>query len=132
MNDPFDALNAVGFPCRGSDPFDGLAPMSGRQTDHQDRPPPRGSQEITPTRASDRSVEELLHHWRAVIGEAPKGFPRDFALAIQKARRRPAWQPTDKQLAIMRRMVAELFTHLDQAETDGGSDADGLVLIERE
>ncbi len=63
-----------------------------------------------------RTLDELFHHWRAVIGAAPKGFPRDFALSIQKARRRPGWTPTPKQEAIMRQMVAELFTHADSGE----------------
>lgn len=65
---------------------------------------------------SDRNTEHLLHHWRAVIGAAPEGFPRDFALSIQKARRRPGWNPSPKQEAIMRQMVAELFTHADSGE----------------
>lgn len=64
----------------------------------------------------ERSLDELLHHWRAVIGAAPKGFSRDFALSIQRHRRRPDWQPTPKQLALMRQMVAELFTHVDAGE----------------
>jgi hypothetical protein len=65
---------------------------------------------------SQRTVDELLHHWRAVIGAAPKGFPRDFALSIQKKRRQPGWVPTPRQEAIMRQMVAELFTHADSGE----------------
>jgi hypothetical protein len=65
---------------------------------------------------SQKTIDELLHHWRAVIGAAPKGFPRDFALSIQKNRRKPGWIPTPKQEAIMRQMVAELFTHTDRGE----------------
>ncbi len=82
------------------------------------------------------NVDELLFNWRAVIGQAPKGFPRDFALSIQKARKRPGWQPTAKQLALIRRMVSELFTHADPAPVEGlplfGSKApDDVDLIER-
>ncbi|MBS0573122.1 MAG: hypothetical protein JSS08_07715 [Proteobacteria bacterium] len=71
-----------------------------------------------------RPLDELLFHWRAVIGAAPEGFPRDFALSIQKQRRRPGWEPTDRQMAIMRRMVAELFTQMDVGEVqliEGGA-----------
>lgn len=70
-----------------------------------------------------RPLDELLHHWRAVIGAAPEGWARDFALSIQKQRRRAGWHPTDKQLALMRRMVAELFTHKEAGDV--------LELVER-
>jgi hypothetical protein len=73
---------------------------------------------------SDRTVAELLFHWRAVIGAAPKGFPRDFALSIQKQRRRRDWKPSTKQEALMRQMVAELFTHREAGEVqliEGGT-----------
>ena len=73
---------------------------------------------------------ELLHHWRAVIGSSPKGFPRDFAPSIQKARKRPTWQPSERQLALMQRMVSELFTSRDDLPLFDGAD-DDLVLIER-
>lgn len=82
-----------------------------------------------------RSLDELLFHWRTVIGQAPEGFPRNFALSIQRARKRPAWQPTVKQMAVMRRMVAELFTHADTQPPEGlplfgGSGANDVDLIE--
>lgn len=69
-------------------------------------------------------IDQLLHHWRAVIGAQPKGFTRNFALSIQKARRRPGWEPTAKQEAIMRRLVAELFIYRDSGEVqliEGGA-----------
>jgi hypothetical protein len=64
---------------------------------------------------SGRDLDQLLFHWRTVIGAAPEGWARDFALSIQKARRRPAWEPSAKQLSIMRRMVSELFTEHGEA-----------------
>lgn len=72
-----------------------------------------------------RTLEELLFHWRAVIGAAPKGFARNFALSIQKARGRANWQPSAKQLSLMQSMVSDLFTH-------GGTtdDEEELELIE--
>jgi hypothetical protein len=73
---------------------------------------------------SERTIDDLLHHWRAVIGSAPKGFARDFALSIQKHRSKPGWQPTARQLVVMRRMVSELFTH--------GQAGEALELVERD
>jgi hypothetical protein len=72
-----------------------------------------------------RSLDELLFHWRAVIGAAPKGWARNFALSIQKASRKPDWHPSAKQLPLMQRMVSDLFTQRDPAE-----DEDDLELIE--
>ncbi|MBW6506726.1 MAG: hypothetical protein K0B00_08265 [Rhodobacteraceae bacterium] len=69
---------------------------------------------------TERNLEQLLFHWRAVIGKAPAGWARGFALSIQKARSRPGWQPTPKQLGLMHQMVDELFTH--------AGDGDGEVI----
>ncbi|WP_050525526.1 hypothetical protein [Pseudorhodobacter aquimaris] len=65
-----------------------------------------------------RTVDELLFHWRAVIGAAPKGFARNFALSIQKARGRADWQPSAKQLSLMNSMVSDLFMHGGNTEDD--------------
>ena len=67
---------------------------------------------------TERNVDELLHHWRTVIGSAPEGWARNFALSIQRARRRPAWEPTEKQLRVMRHLVSDLFVNGDSAEVD--------------
>lgn len=77
-----------------------------------------------------RTVDELLFHWRQVIAVAPKGWARDFALSIQKARRRSGWQPSAKQLALMRRMVPELFTDRDNGPLFEGSGGADVELIE--
>lgn len=55
----------------------------------------------------DTEVDRLLFSWRRVIG-ASTGWARDFALSIQRARKRPGWTPSPKQLAVMQRLVAEL------------------------
>lgn len=55
----------------------------------------------------DVEVDDLLFRWGRVIADA-QGWARDFALSIQRARKRPGWKPTAKQLAVMQRMVAEL------------------------
>lgn len=55
----------------------------------------------------DVEVDHLLFRWGRVIADA-QGWARDFALSIQRARKKPGWKPTAKQLAVMQRMVAEL------------------------
>lgn len=55
----------------------------------------------------DAEVDHLLFRWGRVIADA-QGWARDFALSIQRARKKPGWKPTAKQLAMMQRMVAEL------------------------
>jgi len=55
----------------------------------------------------DAEVDRLLFRWGAVVRDA-EGWARGFALSIQKARKRPGWTPSAKQLALMQRMVAEL------------------------
>lgn len=54
-----------------------------------------------------READELLFRWRRVIANA-EGWTRDFALSIQRARKRPGWVPSPKQLSVMHRLVAEL------------------------
>lgn len=60
-----------------------------------------------------RPVAELLRLWPEVIGSAPEGWPRNFALSIQKARRKKGWQPSERQLIWMRLLVAELISQPD-------------------
>lgn len=60
-----------------------------------------------------RPLADLLRLWPEVIATAPEGWPRNFALAIQKARRKPEWQPSDRQLIWMRLLVAELISQPD-------------------
>ncbi len=52
-------------------------------------------------------VDRLLFNWRRVIADT-QGWARGFALSIQRDRKKPGWMPSPKQLAMMRRMVAEL------------------------
>lgn len=52
-------------------------------------------------------VDHLLFSWGRVIADA-QGWARGFALSIQRDRKKPGWTPSAKQLAVMRRMVAEL------------------------
>ncbi|GGH53194.1 hypothetical protein GVY41_09120 [Frigidibacter albus] len=55
----------------------------------------------------DAEVDRLLFRWGRVVRDA-EGWARGFALSIQRARKKPGWTPTPKQLAVMQRMVAEL------------------------
>lgn len=66
-----------------------------------------------PPKAAPRPVSEILRLWPEVIGGAPEGWPRNFALSIQKARRKPGWQPSERQLKWMRLLVAELISQPD-------------------
>lgn len=59
----------------------------------------------------DPEVDRLLFSWGRVIADA-RGWSRGFALSIQRARKRPGWMPSDKQLAVMQQLVAELPVRL--------------------
>ncbi|MFN4102000.1 MAG: hypothetical protein ACK4GT_19735 [Pararhodobacter sp.] len=69
----------------------------------------------------DPNIDRLLFSWPRVIADA-SGWSRGFALSIQRDRKKPGWRPTDRQLSVMRRLVAEL------PQTVGEDDPD---LIER-
>lgn len=55
----------------------------------------------------DPEVDRLLFSWGRVVRDA-EGWARGFALSIQRARKKPSWKPSAKQLSVMQRMVAEL------------------------
>ena len=64
-------------------------------------------QNVTPP---PRSVDELLFHMPAAGRYAGSKWAQDFARSIMvQASQRRRWQPTGKQLGIMRRMVSEMF-----------------------
>ena len=56
-----------------------------------------------------RTTDECLHHMPAVARLASDEWARGFASSILRQSRRKGWNPTPKQLGMMRRMVAELF-----------------------
>lgn len=58
----------------------------------------------------DADVDQLLFSWGRVIRDA-EGWARGFALSIQRDRKKPGWQPSAKQLSIMRQLVAELTAY---------------------
>ena len=64
-----------------------------------------------------RSLEEVLSHWPAVTKAAknkPNPWVQSFVADVAKRRRWRNWHPTPKQLAIMQRLVAELFQEADE------------------
>ncbi len=71
----------------------------------------------------ERTVDELLFHWSAVIQRAETDFARGFAKSIAGQSRRRGWKPTPKQLPIMQSMVADLFR-------ESGNEEDDFDLIE--
>lgn len=71
----------------------------------------------------ERSVEECLYWFPTIAKTATNEWAQNFAHSVMAQSRRRGWKPTPKQLAMMRRMVAELFTALRD-------DDDDLPLIE--
>lgn len=58
-----------------------------------------------------RSAEECLFHMPTIARVATDEWARGFASSVMRQSRRKGWNPTPKQLGMMRRMVAELFRH---------------------
>ncbi|RJL18655.1 hypothetical protein [Paracoccus siganidrum] len=78
----------------------------------------------------DAEVDDLLFSWGRVIANA-RGWERGFALSIQRARRRPDWRPSHKQLAVMERLVAA--TRQDRGVIGHDDDLpDDVTLIEED
>ncbi|WP_375262796.1 hypothetical protein [Palleronia sp.] len=69
-----------------------------------------------------RSVEELVFHMPTVERQASSDWAKSFAASIRKQSRRRNWHPSPKQLSMMHRLVAEVFTHQD----------DDITLIEED
>ena len=63
---------------------------------------------------SPRNLEELLFQMPSVESRASDPWVKNFAASILKQRMRRNWRPTDKQVAIMRRLVSELFGEPDE------------------
>jgi hypothetical protein len=61
-----------------------------------------------------RPFEVLLFHMRGLTSSSNE-WQSGFARSVLKQARRPNWRPTEKQIAIMDKMVAELFRETDDA-----------------
>ena len=62
----------------------------------------------------NRSVEELIWYMPIAGRRARDEWAKAFAESIVKQGRRRNWNPSAKQLAMMQRMVGELFTGPDE------------------
>jgi len=60
---------------------------------------------------SAAEVERLLHHMPECARQATDGWTRQFASGMAQRARWRNWQPSPKQIRVMRRMVADLFAH---------------------
>jgi hypothetical protein len=56
-----------------------------------------------------RPIEELLFYMTTVAKQASSEWEANFARSILKQSKRPTWNPSEKQLWTMRRMVSDLF-----------------------
>ena len=63
-----------------------------------------------------RTVEELAFHMPAVAQHAENTWAKGFAKSIVAQSRRKNWTPSPKQIGVMRRLVADLFTEPDDFE----------------
>ncbi len=63
-----------------------------------------------------RCIEELIWHMPTVAKLATNEWAKSFAESIVRQSRRRGWQPSAKQLALMQRMVGELFTRRDDGD----------------
>lgn len=60
--------------------------------------------------ASERSeVERLLYHMPTVARLAENDWAKGFAKSVVGQSRRKRWYPSEKQVAIMRELVSDLF-----------------------
>lgn len=65
---------------------------------------------------SPRTVEELAFHMPAVVRHAENTWAKGFAQSIVAQSRRRNWSPSPKQIGVMRRLVADLFTDSEEVE----------------
>ena len=63
-----------------------------------------------------RTIEELAFHMPAVIQHSANTWAENFARSIVAQSRRRNWNPSPKQIGVMRRLVADLFTDSEEVE----------------
>lgn len=61
--------------------------------------------------ATPSEVERLLHYMPTCAEKAQNEWARSFAADMAKRANWRKWRPSPKQVAVMRRMVADLFLH---------------------
>jgi hypothetical protein len=72
----------------------------------------------TPNIASGAEIERLLHHMPSVAIHAQNTWAKGFAQSVTKQSRRKGWQPSPKQLSMMRALVSDLFAHAGDDDGD--------------
>ncbi|WP_421906758.1 hypothetical protein [Mameliella sp.] len=64
-------------------------------------------------------LERLLHYMPTIAREATNEWAKGFAGSVLRQSRRRGWEPSPKQLSMMRRLVSDLFAHgYDEGEID--------------
>ena len=71
-----------------------------------------GTQEV------ERPLEALLFWLPSLLKREPTPFVRGFVLSILARSKRRGWAPSDKQLALMRRLVSDMFDAADGGDFD--------------
>lgn len=77
---------------------DGQRVKPARTPQPRARPKPQG-----------RPLEHLLFHMPWLSRNAVTAWERNFAGGMARKARLPRWQPSQKQIGVMNRMVAEMF-----------------------
>ncbi|MCP4944162.1 MAG: hypothetical protein GY924_19575 [Planctomycetaceae bacterium] len=68
--------------------------------------------------ATSAEIERLLYHMPAVA-QGNDEWVSGFALSILRQCRRRGWQPSERQLNMMRRLVSDLFIYSDNSRKEG-------------
>lgn len=91
------------------------APMVTTPNTHEVRrkSAPKVEQE-PPTTEPRRTLEELLFHIPWLSRNAANAWERHFAKSIAEKARLPRWRPTEKQIQVMQRLVANMFGENNQ------------------
>lgn len=65
-----------------------------------------------------RPIEELLFYMTTVARQASSEWEANFARSILRQSKKPTWNPSEKQLWTMQRMVSDLFSHIGVNASD--------------
>ncbi len=57
-----------------------------------------------------RPIEELLFHMKTIARQASSEWEANFARSVLRQAKKPTWNPSEKQLWTMQRMVSDLFS----------------------
>jgi hypothetical protein len=74
---------------------------------------------VTFPETGERSAQECLYWFPTIAKTATNTWAQSFAHSVMAQSRRRGWKPTPKQLAMMRKLVAEFFRSV---RNDDGED----------